>query len=86
MTCPCGSAPPWRSILPRCFRPDSCAASADCLEQRRDVFESHGVFSPAAIDGTLNELRSYGDRTLRADLADKPREIAALVERFFHCG
>lgn len=66
--------------------PDSCAASADCLEQRRDVFESHGVFSPAAIDGTLSELRSYGDRTLRADVADKPREIAALVERFFHCG
>ena len=66
--------------------PDSCTASADCLEQRRDVFESHGVFSPAAIDGTLNELRSYGDRTLRADVADKPREIAALVERFFHCG
>ena len=56
------------------------------LEQRRDVFESHGVFSPAAIDGTLSELRSYGDRTLRADVADKPREIAALVERFFHCG
>lgn len=66
--------------------PDSCAASADCLEQRREVFEQHGVFSPAAIDGTLVELRSYGDRTLRADTADRPQEVAALVERFFHCG
>ena len=66
--------------------PDSCAASADCLEQRREVFEQHGVFSPVAIDGTLVELRSYGDRTLRADTADRPQEVAALVERFFHCG
>ena len=65
--------------------PDSCAASADCLEQRREVFEQHGVFSPVAIDGTLAELRSYGDRTLRADTADRPQEVAALVERFFHC-
>ena len=26
------------------------------------------------------------DCAFRTDVADKPREIAALVERFFHCG
>lgn len=66
--------------------PDSCAASADCLEARRVVFEERGVFSPASIDGVTAELRSFEDRTLRAEVADRPREIAALVARFFHCG
>ena len=66
--------------------PDSCVASADCLERSRSVFEEQGVFSPAMIDGIEAELRSYDDRTLRADLAGKKPEIALLVERYFHCG
>lgn len=66
--------------------PDSCVASADCLERSRSVFEEQGVFSPAMIDGIEAELRSYDDRTLRADLAGKEPEIALLVERYFHCG
>ena len=45
--------------------PDSCAASADCLERQREIFERRGVFSPAMIDGVLKSLRSYDDRTLR---------------------
>ena len=48
--------------------PDSCAASADCLEQQRAIFESRGVFSPAMIDGILKSLRSFDDRTLRSDI------------------
>ena len=66
--------------------PDSCVASADCLERSRSVFEEQGVFSPAMIDGIEAELRSYDDRTLRADLTGKEPEIALLVERYFHCG
>ena len=39
--------------------PDSCAASADCLEQQRAVYEQHGVFSPKMIDGIIAELRAF---------------------------
>ena len=66
--------------------PDSCAASADCLERQRSVFEEQGVFSPAMIDGIIAQLRAFDDRTLRADIADNPEEIQKLVERYFHCG
>ncbi|MBO5134993.1 MAG: glutamine synthetase [Bacteroidaceae bacterium] len=66
--------------------PDSCAASADCLEKQRAVFEAHGVFSPAMIDGIIARLRSYNDRTLRSDIADNQEEMLKLVKRYFHCG
>ena len=33
--------------------PDSCAASADCLQRQRAVFEQYNVFSPAMIDGII---------------------------------
>jgi len=66
--------------------PDSCAASAECLQAQRAIFESHKVFSPAMIDGIISKLRSYDDRTLRAELDGKPDEMLALVKRYFHCG
>ncbi len=66
--------------------PDSCAASADCLERQRAVFEQYNVFSPAMIDGIIKRLRSYDDRTLRADIGDNRDEMLALVQRYFHCG
>ncbi len=66
--------------------PDSCVASANCLEQKRDVFEQYGVFSKAMIDGILRNLRSKNDLTLRADIQDKPEELQKLVEEYFHCG
>ena len=66
--------------------PDSCAASADCLEQQRVVFEKYGIFSKAMIDGVIAQLRSFNDRSLRHDVALHPEEIAKLVRRYFHCG
>jgi glutamine synthetase len=66
--------------------PDSCEASADCLEKQRAIFEKHNVFSPAMIDGIIKKLRSYGDRTLRADIGSNQEEMLKLVERYFHCG
>ena len=66
--------------------PDSCEASADCLESQRAVFEEHNVFSPAMIDGIIRKLRSYGDRTLREDIGDDREKMLALVEKYFHCG
>jgi glutamine synthetase len=66
--------------------PDSCEASADCLECQRNVFEEYNVFSPAMIDGIIRKLRSYKDRTLRADIGDDREQMLALVEHYFHCG
>ena len=66
--------------------PDSCEASADCLEKQRAVFEQHHVFSPAMIDGIIRKLRSYDDRTLRADIDGKQEEMLELVKKYFHCG
>ena len=66
--------------------PDSCAASADCLEKQRAFFEKYNVFSPAMIDGIITKLRAYNDSTLRSDIKDKPIEMMELVEEYFHCG
>ena len=66
--------------------PDSCEASADCLERQRKVFEQHNVFSPAMIDGIIKRLRSYGDRTLRQEINGNQEEMLKLVNRYFHCG
>lgn len=66
--------------------PDSCAASADCLQRQRAAFEAFHVFSPAMIDGIISKLRSYQDATLRSDVQDKPEEMQALVNQYFHCG
>ena len=66
--------------------PDSCVASAECLLLQRRVFEAHGVFSPAMIEGIVQQLRAFDDATLRRDIEGHPDQIAQLVERFFHCG
>jgi glutamine synthetase len=66
--------------------PDSCEASADCLEHQRAIFEQHNVFSPAMIDGIIKRLRSYGDKTLRQDIGDDQDQMIKLVYRYFHCG
>ena len=66
--------------------PDSCEASAACLESQRAVFEKYNVFSEAMIDGIIRRLRSYGDGSLRAEIGDDKEQMLALVKRYFHCG
>lgn len=66
--------------------PDSCAASADCLEKQRAIFERYNVFSPAMIDGILKKLRSYDDRNLRREVEEDPVAMLELVQEYFHCG
>lgn len=66
--------------------PDSCVASADCLERQRKVYEAHGVFSPAMIDGIIKQLRDFNDSNLRKEVENRPVELKELVERYFHCG
>ena len=65
--------------------PDSCAASADCLEAQRAFYEKDGVFAPTMIDGLIATLRKFNDRTLRADIGNDQAKILELVEKYFHC-
>ena len=66
--------------------PDSCVASAACLERQRQIFEEYGVFAPAMIDGIIAQLRAFDDLKLRKEIEGYPDEIQKLVTRFFHCG
>ena len=66
--------------------PDSCVASADCLDRQRKVFEEHGVFSPAMIDGIIAQLRAFDDASLRKNIENFHEEIQKLVNKYFHCG
>ena len=66
--------------------PDSCAASADCLESQRALYEAEGVFDARAIDGTIARLRAYRDKTLRHDVEGNPTKVAELEKTFLHCG
>lgn len=66
--------------------PDSCVASAECLEQQREFYEQYGVFSPAMIDSIIKQLKNYDDRNLRSELAVNHMEMQKLVNAYFHCG
>lgn len=65
--------------------PDSCTASADCLEDQREVYERYGIFAPSLINATIRHLRSWQDSDLRESL-NTPQAVQELVTRFFHCG
>jgi glutamine synthetase len=66
--------------------PDSCVASADCLNRQRRVYEEYGVFSPAMIDGIIEQLRAFDDKNLLHTIENYPEEIQKLVTKYFHCG
>ena len=66
--------------------PDSCAASAECLDSQRAIFEAHGVFSPAMINGIIKKLQSYNDQNLRQEIDNNTEKMLSLVHQYFHCG
>lgn len=66
--------------------PDSCSASADCLEKQREIFERHNVFSKSMIDGTIKKLRAYNDKNMREETEGNDEKMLEIVKRYFHCG
>ncbi|WP_321437917.1 glutamine synthetase family protein [uncultured Bacteroides sp.] len=66
--------------------PDSCCASADCLQQQRAFYELYNVFSPSMIDGVISKLKAYNDINLRKELQNKPMKMKEVVDTYFHCG
>jgi glutamine synthetase len=65
--------------------PASCWDSADCLAERRDLFEKDGVFPSGVIDNVISKLKSFEDKDLSQKLFNKNDEIKKLVDRFLHC-
>ena len=66
--------------------PDSCQASAKCLQKQREFYEREGVFSPNMIDGIISQLEGYRDGSLRKEIENKPQEMLHMVKKYFHCG
>ena len=66
--------------------PDSCSASADCLDEQRAYYENKDIFSSAMSDSIIAQLRAFDDRTLRRQVAQYPDEVQKLVNTYFHCG
>lgn len=66
--------------------PDSCAASANCLQQQRTIYEKYNVFSPSMIDGIIHKLKGYNDLDLRKEVENSPEKMMNLVMAYFHCG
>ncbi|MDR0545104.1 MAG: glutamine synthetase family protein [Odoribacteraceae bacterium] len=66
--------------------PASCFESANCLQARREIFEQHGVFSPALVDATIANLRQFNDQHLREEIKTNPGLVMELVRRHFYCG
>ena len=65
--------------------PQSCAESADMLEENRSYFEELGAFPPALIDHCIKVLRAEDDRELNATLASLPEDEAdELRNRVMH--
>ncbi|MGD0582423.1 MAG: glutamine synthetase family protein [Bacteroidales bacterium] len=65
--------------------PASCWDSADCLAERRDLFEKDGVFPAGVIDNVIAKLKAYNDKDLSQKLFNKNDEIRKLVDQFLHC-
>ncbi|MDE6408704.1 MAG: glutamine synthetase family protein [Muribaculaceae bacterium] len=65
--------------------PDCCVLSADVLAQNREVYEKDGVFNPSMIDGIINSLRSFHDKSLRKDLEGDRKGMLDLVEKYWNC-
>ncbi len=66
--------------------PSSCSESADCLLEKREVFEKDGVFPAGLIDSIAEKLKAFEDKDLSEKLYDNGEDISSLVRQFLHCG
>lgn len=65
--------------------PASCWESAECLLDKRSIFEEDGVFPAGVIESVAARLKSYNDKGLSERLYNKPEETEKLVRQFLHC-
>jgi glutamine synthetase len=66
--------------------PCSCEESAKNLEKDRRFYEAEGVFPSKLIDKTIENLKTYKDKGLWKELANKPNEVERLLKQYLHYG
>lgn len=66
--------------------PDSCTASAACLESQRGFYEQYNVFDAGTISSTISKLRSFDDANIRADIKKNPDLMTEMVRKYYYCG
>ena len=66
--------------------PTSCWESAETLQQHREIYERHGVFTPHMIDELIKKLKSFNDKDIRKELDKNPNRMLEIVKQFYHCG
>lgn len=65
--------------------PGSCFESADCLNEKRAIFEEDGIFPAGIIDAVIEHLKSYNDKGLNEKLLGKTDETLEVVNKYMHC-
>lgn len=66
--------------------PASCWESAQALEEHKNVYLKHQVFTEGTLNGIIRYLRSFNDQHLRDEIKDDTEKLLQLVSRYFHCG
>lgn len=65
--------------------PASCWESADCLLEKRSIFERDNVFPAGVIDNIVSRLKAFDDEGLSERLYNKEDELTILVKQYLHC-
>lgn len=65
--------------------PVNTTQSAECLEEKRHIFEDRGVFSPQLINGIIKQLRCYDTESAARALHDRSLMLR-YVRDYFYCG
>lgn len=66
--------------------PVSCFDSAEALKEQAQIYLQYGVFSERMVDGIVQMLQAYKDKTLREEIHCNKEKLMDLVNRFYHCG
>lgn len=66
--------------------PCSCNESAKHLRKDRRFYEANSVFPKKLVDKTIEKLRSYKDKDLWKNLADKPGKTENILKQYLHYG
>ena len=64
--------------------PSSCHESAAKLEEMKEIYTRHGVFSERMINGLASQLREFNDLNIRAEVAARPELMQELVDKYFY--
>ncbi|WP_321279590.1 glutamine synthetase family protein [Marinifilum fragile] len=65
--------------------PTCCWESADCLLEKREIFEKNGIFPQGTIDSVAKNLKLYEDNGLNDRILGNVDKIMEIVEKYMHC-